>query len=319
MFRLIGALATTVAIACGPAVSGDPFSEGTDSGASRVDARSGPNEFADARPQEPCSAVDIVFVVDDSGSMRHERDNLRSNFPGFINALDAFRTSAGDALDYRVAVTSTTVDYVYIDRRPIIGDIRIEVDGAHGEFQQDCGMTAPWLERGDADIAGKFSCIADLPAANGLLEMPLKATELALTTQASAANAGFLRDDALLAVVILTDEDDCSRDDTEFVLDGGSDRCTNPDWPELQSIGHYASTLDNVKQGRGRWAVATIGGVCGDDTHDPRPAVRLQNLVGEAGDNGVFLSICGGGDLTGPLNQALTTFEAACEALPPVL
>lgn len=318
-YQLISIAGLMGVMACGPAVSDDPFSGEGDGGNSGADARSGPDEFADARTPEPCAAIDILFVIDDSGSMRHERDNLRANFAGFIGALDTFQTSAGAGLDYRVGVTSTTVDHSYIDRGPIIGDVPVTVDGQHGALIGDCGMVRPWLERGDADVAGTFSCIADLNAAAGVLEMPLRATELALTTQANGGpNAGFVRDDALLAVVIVTDEDDCSRNDTDFVLEGGNDRCTDPDWPELQPIAHYAEVLDTVKQARGRWAVAAIGGVCADDTHDARPAVRLQALVDEAGDNGVFASICGGGDLTGPLDEALSTFQAACDVLPPI-
>ena len=35
-------------------------------------------------------------------------------------------------------------------------------------------------------------------------------------------NSGFLRPDALLAVVILTDEDDCSREDNNFTIQNDS-------------------------------------------------------------------------------------------------
>ena len=49
--------------------------------------------------------------------------------------------------------------------------------------------------------------------------MPLYAAELALVDRvADGTNAGFRRDDALLAIVILTDEDDCSREDNNFTI-----------------------------------------------------------------------------------------------------
>ncbi len=318
---IIASGVAAVLAGCGPSVNGGGAGAGdADANPSGPDARPGPDEFADAAPREPCSAVDILFVVDDSGSMRHERDNLRANFPGFIAELDAFRNSDGDSLDYRVAVTTTTPDYDYIDRRPILGDVPVSVDGANGELLRNCGAPRPWLERGDAAMADTFACLADVPAALGVLEMPLHAVELAFGARVDdGTNAGFLRDDALLAVVILTDEDDCSRPDTGFVLEGGSDDCTSDPWPELAPIDHYASYLDGVKGGRGRWAVAAFGGICEDDTHPARPAVRLQAFVDAAGQNGVFRSLCTGGDLTGPLSDALATFEAACEAIPPVL
>jgi hypothetical protein len=319
MLRAVSAL-FLVTLGCGPSSPTDPGAgTGGADGGGGTDSRPS-SEFADAPPQEPCAQMDILFVIDDSGSMRHERDNLRQNFPAFVSAIDSFRNSAGEALDYRVAVTSTTVDYTYIDRRPIIGDVTVPVDGADGALLSDCGMSRRWLERGDADLTNQFSCIADLPAANGLLEMPLLATERAFGDRVDdGTNAGFLRDDALLAIVVLTDEDDCSRADDNFVLDGGSDKCTDPDWPELLPIDHHLGYLDNLKSGRGRWALAAIGGVCADDTHDARPASRLQEMVSRTGDTAVFQSICGGGDLTPALTEALATFTSACEALPPVL
>ena len=78
-------------VGCGPERGdyGEPGSDGGHSG-TRADARPGTNEFADAAPQMACTAVDILFVIDDSGSMRHERDNLRANFPGFIAGMVIF-------------------------------------------------------------------------------------------------------------------------------------------------------------------------------------------------------------------------------------
>ena len=44
---------------------------------------------------------------------------------------------------------------------------------------------------------------------------------------------------------------------------------------------------------------------------------RLKEFVGLVGDTGVFSSICEG-DLTGALDEALGTFETACEGFPPI-
>ena len=38
-----------------------------------------------------CSKMDILFVIDDSGSMTEEQDNLILNFPRFIEVLEEFR------------------------------------------------------------------------------------------------------------------------------------------------------------------------------------------------------------------------------------
>ncbi len=44
--------------------------------------------------------MDVLFVIDNSGSMGQEQTNLIANFPQFINVLD------NSGLDYRVAVTT---------------------------------------------------------------------------------------------------------------------------------------------------------------------------------------------------------------------
>src|SRR5688500_7280074 len=48
-----------------------------------------------------CSKMDLLFVIDNSGSMGQEQANLIANFPMFIQVLDQ------SGLDYRVAVTTT--------------------------------------------------------------------------------------------------------------------------------------------------------------------------------------------------------------------
>jgi hypothetical protein len=55
-----------------------------------------------------CTKVDILFVIDDSGSMSEEQSNLASNFPRFIQLIEDYRTPNGTQLDYRVGVTSSS-------------------------------------------------------------------------------------------------------------------------------------------------------------------------------------------------------------------
>jgi len=70
------------------------------------------------------------------------------------------------------------------------------------------------------DIRAAFKCIADLGTDGCGFEQPLEAARRALTCvdEETCTNPGFVRgDDALLAVVFLGDEDDCSaRDGTVF-------------------------------------------------------------------------------------------------------
>ena len=251
-------------LACGPGVSGTDGGVGADADPNRPDGGGDP-EFTDAAPPQPCEKMDILFVIDDSGSMAEEQDNLATNFPDFIQVIHDYQISTGEYLDYHVAATTTGRDLEYnvaTGLPPPYDVIPMNEPGDDGELLMgsDCGMPRRWLERTDGtatEIGGIFSCVTELGTGGPSVEMPFYTTQLAFTTQATT-NAGFLREDALLAMVILTDEDDCSRTDNNFSIP--SDDCTNPEWPENIPIADHLAFLDDLKEGRGRWAsrAATI-------------------------------------------------------------
>ena len=317
-------LGVFVLAACGPTGSAgddDDDSATADSGpanggADRIPVTP-PNEFIDAGPQQFCDKMDILFVIDNSGSMSEEQGNLAANFPLFIEVLDTFQTEIGSEIDYRVAVTSTGRDMSWTEELLPGFPFPTSQTGENGELLQRCGMPRRWLERADPDVATTFSCAAELGSMGAHIEMPLYAVKLAFDDRiADGTNVGFLRDDALLAIVILTDEDDCSREDDGFTVTGGKTPCD-----DAEPVGPYKQFLDDTTGGPGRWAVAVIAGpgpgVCTSSFGSADEAVRLKEIVDLAGDTGVFSSICEG-DLTGALEQALGTFETACEGFPPI-
>jgi hypothetical protein len=261
--------------------------------------------------------MDIVFVVDDSGSMKEEQGNLATNFPKFVQKLNSFKTKSGALLDWRVAVTTTGRNITYNIQNPAGGfPFPVSEKGDDGAFRaaSSCGTTRKWIERNDNDTASSFACLAQAGTTGSGMEMPLYATQLALTDRmADGTNAGFLRADALLAVVMLTDEDDCSRKDNNFSVSG--DPCGNVQ--ALVPVAEIKQSLDTVAKGEGRWATAVIAGElsCQSSFGSATEAKRLKEFVGLAGKNGTFASICQG-DLTGALEKALDTFDAACKNLP---
>lgn len=268
-----------------------------------------------------CGKMDLVFVIDNSGSMAEEQANLAANFPRFIEVLNKFQTKDGKALDYRVAITTTGRDLNYKIVVPIVNvTLPMNEKGENGAFQQknNCGMTKRWIDRDEPGGADKvFACAAKVGTGGPSIEMPLYAG-LSLSLQdrvADGTNKGFLREDALLATVILSDEDDCSREDNNFTVP--NDQCTNV--KEVQPVDKYISMLDKVKGDRGRWATAVIAGPtsCKSAFGEAAAANRLKDFVQQTGKNAVFSSICDG-DLTKALEDALQTFSAACETFPPL-
>lgn len=318
--RLLTALAALGLAACGPQTSAQ-VDGGTGEG---PDARSNPNEFADAAPMEPCSKMDIVFVIDNSGSMREEQDNLIANFGSFATLINDYTTPTGDTLDYRLAVTTAgrDVSYSIVLPPPFPGSIPFTESGDNGHFRDGCGITRRWIERADPNAVDAFKCRANVGTGGPGAEMPLLGLEWSLNQRVQdGANAGFLRDDALLATVLITDQDDCSREDDGFIINGDHPTCYEPADPGIIPLGHYLDFLDNLKGGRGRWAAAVISGTgpgsCSSSFGEAAEAIRMNDFAAQVGATGRLSSICSG-DLTTALSEALDTFVAACEAFPPV-
>ena len=167
--------------------------------------------------------VDILFVIDNSGSMEQEQKNLAEQFPKLIDAL-ATKKLGGKIPNVRIGVVSTDLG---------AGNYNLpscETSGGdQGKLQnrpQIAGCTAPsnpWINynEGKTNVPGSgtkgamakvrdaFSCIAQLGVQGCGYEQPLEAARRALDRQVNV-NPGFLRKDPLLAVIFITDEDDCS-------------------------------------------------------------------------------------------------------------
>lgn len=299
--------------ACGPSVRDDGMpgmgDDGTGSG-SGSGSGSG-NGSGEARQ---CDKMDIVFVVDNSGSMQEEQQNLATNFPMFASVLDAYTVNSGQPLDYRVALTTTGRDIDYtID---LGGGLTLpqSEQGENGEFYNNCNNSKRWLERTDANMGQTLACRANVGTSGPSIEMPLLMSKWALAERAADTNAGFLRADALLAIVILTDEDDASTTQNNFTMNASGQ--TPTDWNPQDQV----SFLDTLKGNRTRWAAAVIAGDgdCSSSFGSAADGVRLKQFVTLANGNGstqaVFSSICDG-DLTVGLREALDTFQAACGAI----
>jgi hypothetical protein len=278
-------------------------------------------------PQEAtgrgCAKMDILFVLDESGSMIEEYNALLGSFPKFIETIEGFRSPAGAQLDYRIAVTNTsrqlTLDTeVAANGTTFDGD---EYIGENGGYFRDpkCGMTRPWIARGDADVTSSFACISKLAVeaytTSNPIEMPLDVMKLAFSDRVGdGKNQGFLRDDALLTVVMLTDEDDQSLKGHRY----GSLSVFKAE--NFQPVSNYVTFLDGLKKGRGGWATAVIAGdrACQSPYGSAVEAPRLKSFVEQAGKSGKFSSICNG-DLDVSLKEALDAFQLACKDFPVVV
>ncbi len=304
---MMGALTALTFAACGPEERG---SDGDADGDGDGDS----DTTIDAPPAEAmkCNKMDLVFVVDDSGSMAEEQTNLASNFPMFATVLSTFTTADGDPIDYRIAVTTTGKDFT-----TVVPGVPIPIvdDGDNGAFRNNCSLNKRWIEPTDPDMPGTLSCRANVGTNGPSNEMPFITTKMAFAERITdGTNANFLRPDALLAIVVLTDEDDSSTTLSMQTISLGQPPVPNFHAQDL------ASFLDGLKGGRTRWAAGVIAGetACESPFGMATEAGRLKEFVTIANSGGttqaVFSSICAG-DLTAGLESALATFQAACNQI----
>ncbi len=273
-----------------------------------------------------CTAMDILFVIDDSGSMAEEQSNLLSNFPKFVEVLEDYQTESSAPLEYRLGVTTTGVKRSFTQKLPPpFPAMPMTSAGPNGALVGgSCGFPDAWIDGPGPEVSSDFSCAAGVGTGGSGTEMPFAALQLALGDRMApgSRNEGFYRKDenSLLVVVIITDEDDCS------VANGGTVTTTlagGSDCDENRSIGLYEVEetklfLDDVTGGPGRYVVVGIGGqkVCSSAFGEAAHARRLHRLVDLCADYGVHGDICTA-DLWLTLEEALNVMGITCDNMPP--
>jgi hypothetical protein len=184
---------------------------------------------------QPFTAVDILVVVDNSGSMAAEQAMLRDAFPNLIRRILTGTDDAGNPVhepvrDLHIGVVSTDMgvggySVTTCEGNPMSGDDGILQHTPHGT---GCAASYPSFlsyvidSTADPDlaqveqVASDFGCIAVLGTNGCGFEQQLQAAYQALVTHSvpGGANAGFLRGNSILAVLFVSDEEDCSAEDT---------------------------------------------------------------------------------------------------------
>lgn len=206
-------------------------------------AASAPVEWrSEAFVQSGDRSVDVLWVVDSSCSMAQEQEALAGNFGSFLDVVDEL------ALDYQVGVITTDLE-----------------DGGILE-----GPTR-WVTPDTPDAEGVFADNVLVGQTGSGLEQGFDAALEALTgdpMDPEGPNVGFLRPDAGLRIVFVSDEDDQSfgyADASEYVALLQATK-TNPDHVVLSDItggasGCYANSANADAAPRYLEATALTGGL----------------------------------------------------------
>ena len=168
--------------------------------------------------------VDILFLVDDSSSMRLAQDNLRRNFPAFMTRLQEppngpsqhphrgrlVGHGRGRRLGRQLRLDRRQERDLPVHARAATARRRTSQAGAtyisdiggvselHRQRSRTCSPASPRSAKSGCGFEHQFAAILRALGADG--------------GRAPAENQGFLRPDAYLAIVMMTNEDDCSGD-----------------------------------------------------------------------------------------------------------
>jgi hypothetical protein len=233
-----------------------------------------PTELLPVFTQTVNNDIDIVFMIDNSRSMQEEQANLRRNFPVFTAALKNLPQGLPNV---HIGVVSSNLGSGRANARGCMGD------GDGGRFQSEpraqggscAGPRGKYIiavgpnHNFDGDVDQAFACIAELGTSGCGFEQPLASLRQALDPdEAPPENEGFLREEAVLALILLTDEDDCSvPPDSDLLVTSSSD----PRGP-LSSF-----------------RCAEFGHICGDSRPPRTPAGPLTDC--RSAEDGVLLNV----------------------------
>lgn len=253
--------------------------------------------------QEPsgCKRIDVLFAIDGSGSMAEEQQALRGEdgmSPVFAEFTDALLDELTDVEDFHVGVVSSQYGFTALHTHR---DFPLLPEGP----LTSCGLPPGqrWLVGPSPTLAEDFACVAATLS---------DAAEVTYYNAAEAlhdpANAGFLRDDSLVFVVLLTDED-------------------TYDQPYATMAEIRRRVLDAVGGDLGRLVVLAIAGgqgvfempetTCEGVYGTAVPGRRIISITRSFRERGLVQNLCQG-DLASTFTAALGDVVSACEAFAPV-
>src|SRR5262245_57614282 len=182
--------------------------------------------------------IDILFLIDNSGSMGDVQTNLVQNFPVFIDVLKNLPSGLPNV---HIGITTSSMgagaftSTVQSCQTPDLGNFvdtpRIR-GGTTACQQNQLNSGAHFIEALNneaqknytGDLSTVFSCLAEVGDQGCGFEHHLAGVRAALgdpmgSVQPAPNNGGFLRENAFLAVIIIGNEDDCSAPPDTLLFD----------------------------------------------------------------------------------------------------
>ena len=209
----------------------------------------------DAATLKRSSKADIIWVVDESGSMNDNRDEV------IANAADLFKRALDANLDFRMGVTN--VVHPTSTNADAIG----RLCSSFSTNSHDVGGTDRFLLPTEQNVFE--ACVKNPPGYEGGTEhMRLNAVRAVTRHLPRKANDPTrIRPDAKLVIIYVTDEADAK---SRSAFSGGVDGCSLNALGEVkvrQNVADDINTFLGKKDPEGQATVHLIGGICGNTCH----------------------------------------------------
>lgn len=218
--------------------------------------------------------VDILFLSDDSGSMTSYRQQMANQSAAIINRLNQM------GMDYHIAVTSTSYGVSYTTAY------------SGGKFIG----TPAYLTNATPNLASQLAShlMFNIPGSD--IEQGLTSIQVALSPGNLGTNPGFFRSDALLAVIVLSDDEDRS----------------------AGTVQSYINFFDSIKapfpNGARSWVLNLIGSLSLNTACGSYVNVGTRYISMATASGGITQSICNSdwsttmGNIQKVISELMTTY-----------
>jgi hypothetical protein len=219
-------------------------------------------EQTDTFRQAPNNEVDILWVIDDSNSMQEEQEVLQNGFASFAAQLEASGT------EFHIGVISTSFEY----DDPARGVLK----GSPSYLTKEDDYLALFADRAVVGTEGSDK--------EKGIEAALYSLQPVLNVD-GGPNEGFIRPNAQLLVVFVSDEEDCS---DRGALEGQPGTACYSAFDDLPSVNEFVQDFRDLKQDQDLVSVGAIIGTpqstCAEQVEGTRYAQLVRLMGGIIGD-----------------------------------
>ncbi|HEY2749151.1 MAG TPA: hypothetical protein VGL86_31245 [Polyangia bacterium] len=238
-------------------------------------------------PTDPCAEnlcittsaknkVDILFVLDDAPTMADKLATFRASLPAMLDSLTQYAAN-GEPAWYHLGVVTSDLG-AGPDAIPALG-CKPSGDGAVLRGSADMGGGERFIDYDQLsgasnvpDVAATLASITDVGSGGCDIRQPLEAAYRALHDDLDE-NLGFLRSDALLVVVFVTDADDCSVPVGSDLFDGSSAGVA-----EYGPLDRFRCTQHGIACNGAPVPAAAVSGLTGCTSYDGSNGGKLTDI-----------------------------------------